>query len=81
MASPRPTPPREPTPRQQARWDAVQVAYRRGFSLRRIARALGISRTTVRKYLDAHSPPPYPHRPLPETNLRTEAVLTESLNS
>lgn len=81
MAAPPPTPPRQPTPRQQARWDAVQAAYRRGFSLRRIARALGISRTTVRKYLDADSPPPYRQRQLPDDILGREAVLTESLNS
>ena len=42
---------RQPTPRQKARWKAVQRAKRRGLSLR------GISRNTVRKYVLAKSPP------------------------
>ena len=49
-------PPRQPTPRQKARWDAVQKAQRRGLSLRAIAREMGISRNTVRKYVVAKSP-------------------------
>ena len=39
-------PPREATPRKQALWKAVHHA-----------RALGISRTTVRKYVDSLAPP------------------------
>ena len=35
---------------------------RRGLSLRAIARELGISRITVRKYVEASSPPVYPDR-------------------
>lgn len=50
-------PRRKPTPRQRARWKAVQEAKRRGISLRAIARELGIHRETVRKYVDAKSPP------------------------
>jgi len=49
--------PRRPTPRQQARWDAVQEAKQRGMTERAIATMLGISRNTVRKYASAISPP------------------------
>ena len=71
-------PPRRPTPRQQARWDAVQAAKRRGLSLRAIARQLGLARGTVRKYVAASSPPVNTsRRPSPSTNGREE--LTESL--
>ncbi len=53
-----PTPPRrQPTARQRARWNAVQKAKRGGLPLRAIARELGISRNTVRKYVAAKSPP------------------------
>jgi transposase len=80
-ASPQPAPPRQPTPRQQSRWRAVQMAKRRGLSLRAIARVVGISRNTVRKYLAAGGPAPYPQR-RPKTNgLEGEPILTESLNS
>ena len=48
---------RKPTPLQTARWKAVQKAKRRGLSIRGIARELGIHRETVRKYMDAESPP------------------------
>ncbi len=41
---------RELTPRQLALWKAVQQARIQGLSLRGIARQLGISRNTVRKY-------------------------------
>jgi len=37
-------------------------AYRRGLSLRAIARQLGISRNTVRRHVAADSPPVYPIR-------------------
>ena len=50
-------PRRKPTPRQRARWKVVQEAKRRGLSLRAIARELGISRITVRKYVAARGPP------------------------
>jgi len=55
--SSRSSPPRRPTPRQQARWDAVQEAKHRGLSERAIATVLGISRNTVSKYASAISPP------------------------
>ena len=61
---PKAQPPRPPTPRQRARWKAVQRAKRRGLSLRAIARELGISRITARKYVEASSPPVYPDREL-----------------
>ena len=48
---------RKPTPLQTARWKAVQKAKRKGLSIRGIARELGIHRDTVRKYMDAESPP------------------------
>ena len=50
-------PPREATPRKQALWKAVHHARLQGVSLRGIARDLGISRNTVRKYLDLPAPP------------------------
>ena len=50
-------PPREATPRKQALWKAVHHARLQGVSLRGIARELGISRNTVRKYLDLPAPP------------------------
>ena len=50
-------PPKEATPRKQALWKAVHHASLQGVSLRGIARELGISRNTVRKYVDALAPP------------------------
>ena len=50
-------PPREATPRKQALWKAVHHARLQGVSLRGIARDLGISRNTVRKYVDLPDPP------------------------
>ncbi len=41
---------RELTPRQLALWKAVQQARVQGLALREIARQLGVSRNTVRKY-------------------------------
>jgi hypothetical protein len=79
-ASSRPTPPRQPTPRQQALWHAVQAAKQRGLSLKATARVLGIGRNTVRRYVAADSPPVYPKRRSREKGLETETVLTESLN-
>lgn len=80
-AQPHPTTPRKPTPRQQARWHAVQAAKRRGLSLRAIARVLEVSRNTVRRYVAADSPPVYPERRPHDNSPEREAVLTESLNS
>ena len=48
---------RKPTPLQTARWKAVQKAKRKGLSMRGIARELGIHRDTVKKYMNAESPP------------------------
>ena len=50
-------PPREASPRKQALWKAVHHARLQGVSLRGIARELGISRNTVRKYVDSPAPP------------------------
>ena len=49
--------PRKPTFLQRERWKAVQEAKRRGMSIRAMARELGIHRHTVRRYIDAESPP------------------------
>ena len=49
--------PRKPTFLQKARWQAIQKAKRKGMSIRGIARELGINRATVRKYIDAETPP------------------------
>jgi len=73
-AQPHPSTPRKPTPRQQARWDAVQAAKSRGLSLRAIARVLGVSRKTVRKYVAVDNPPTYPPR-----KVLSQRPLTESL--
>ena len=53
---------RKPTPLQTARWKAVQKAKRKGLSIRGIARELSIHRDTVRKYMNAESPPMSPAR-------------------
>ena len=50
-------PHRTPTATQQARWVVVQQAREQGFSLRAIARNLGMARETVGKYLIGDSPP------------------------
>ena len=50
------------TIRQQARWDAVQEARGHGLSQRAMAKLLGMSRRTVKKYKTAMSPPTYPFR-------------------
>ena len=49
--------PRRPTFLQQERWKAVQQAKLQGMSIRWMARELGIHRDTVRRYIDAESPP------------------------
>jgi hypothetical protein len=48
---------RRPTPRQQALWEAVQACVKQGLSKQAIARTLGISRKTAKKYATAISPP------------------------
>jgi len=70
--------PRRPTPRMKAYWEAIHEAKRRGLSLRAIARELGISRSTVAKYVKASSPPVYGEGSLEEDK---ERRLTESLVS
>ena len=47
----------KPTFLQRERWKAVQQAKLRGLSIRGMTRELGIHRNTVRKYIDAESPP------------------------
>ena len=48
---------RAPTPRQLARWKAIQQAQLQGLSMRATARLLGISRVTVRNYVRANGVP------------------------
>lgn len=55
-------PPRKPTPKQVARWEAVHAAHRKGLSIRGIVRETGVHRITVKKYLKAKSPPMVPLR-------------------
>lgn len=71
---------RQPTPRQRARWEAVQESKRQGLPLRAIARQLGISRNTVRKYVALGSPPLYPERQPRGNTLEEEEQLTKLLN-
>ena len=56
---------RKPTFLQRERWKAVQEAKRRGLSIGGMARELGIRRETVRRYIDAESPPTRPPPILP----------------
>ena len=60
--------PRKPTFLQRERWKPVQEAKRRGLSIRGMARELGLHRDTVRRYIDAGSPP---RRRSPETPTET----------
>ena len=47
---------RKPTARQVARWQAVQAAKSKGMTISGMARELGLSRKTVRKYMQATEP-------------------------
>jgi hypothetical protein len=70
---------RRPTPRMQAYWEAIHEAKHRGLSQRAIAAELGISRSTVMRYVKLDKPPVYG-----EGSLEEEAKghrLTESLLS
>ena len=62
--------PNRPTFLQQARWDAIQKAKLQGLSIRRMAKDLGLHRDTVRKYIDAESPPT---RRSPTTSLASKS--------
>ncbi|MFN7098409.1 MAG: terminase gpP N-terminus-related DNA-binding protein, partial [Gammaproteobacteria bacterium] len=42
----------------------IQVMYKQGYSKKRIARELGISINTVRKYIESDNAPGYSKRPL-----------------
>ena len=68
-------PRRELTPRQLALWKAVQHARVQGLALREIARQLGISRNTVRKYAHTLTQPtnrPQNHGSRPLSQLITK---------
>ena len=51
------TSPRRSTFLHQAKWDAVQRAKLEDMSIRQMARELGLHRDTVRRYIDAETPP------------------------
>jgi len=70
---------RRPTPRMQAYWEAIHEAKRRGLSQRAIATELGISRSTVVRYVKLGKPPVYGEGSLEEE--AKEHRLTESLVS
>ncbi len=76
---------RKPSPRQRARWEAVQACKRRGLSGRAIARELRISRDTVLKYLAANRlmPNQIGQRPLVESSNTEDLAdtLTNLLNN
>jgi len=73
-------PPRGPTPRKVAYWKAVQTARRQGLAIQAIARILGMSRGTVRKYLAAPGPTVYSIGRSANTTPELD-LLTESLSS
>ncbi len=68
--------PGKPTFLQRERWKAVQQTKLRGLSIRGMARELGIHRNTVRKYIDAESPP-MRRSPAASTETRSDTI-TES---
>ena len=68
--------PRCATPLKQANWKAVQAARRKGMPILTISKSIGISRGTVRRYLDLPGPPVYSPRSRKDLE---ETVLTKSL--
>jgi transposase len=71
---------RRPTPRQQALWEAVQAAKHEGLPILRIAKALRITRGTVRKYMAAPTPPLYRAR-IQKQKEPDLTLLTKSLDN
>ena len=61
---------RPPTPRQLARWKAIQQAQLQGLSLRATARLLGIARDTVSSYVRANGVPGRRNGPAASSNGR-----------
>ena len=61
--TPATVPARKPTFLQKERWKAIQKARRKGMSLRATQGELGIHRATIKKYMDADSPPGPRSRP------------------
>jgi predicted DNA-binding protein (UPF0251 family) len=70
---------RRPTPRMQAYWEAIHAAKRKGLTQREIAGGLGISRSTVVRYVKLDKPPIYGEGSREEQ--AKEQRLTESLVS
>ena len=67
--------PRVPTQRKVAYWEAVQAARRRGLPIKTIARELGMSRMTVRKYLSVAGPIVYTVKAVPPPTVLTESLV------
>ena len=65
--------PSKPTFLQRERWKAVQQAKLEGMSIREIARELGIHRNTVRKYVNAASPPTR-RAPIASTTAQSDTI-------
>lgn len=60
----------------------IQIMYKQGYSKKRIARELGISINTVRKYLNSGSEPSYSKRPLAPMKLDPyRAHIVKRLNN
>lgn len=72
---------RKPSPRQRARWEAVQACKQRGLTGRAIARELRISRDTVLKYLAADRTIPNQMRQQRSAEPANVDTLTKSLNN
>jgi len=72
------TEPRRPTPRMQAHWEAIHEPKRRGLTQREIAGELGVSRSTVVRYVKLDKPPVYGEGSCEENKGRG---LTKSLAS
>lgn len=59
---PPPSSPHAPTPRKRSIWETVHAHAGTGESLSAIARAVGVNRKTVRRYVTLDHPPAYPIR-------------------
>ena len=68
---------RKPTVLQRERWKAVQQAKLQGLSIRRMARELGIHRDTVRRYIDAESPPTR-RSPIASTAASSDTIVDQT---
>ncbi len=76
ITTPPPADARQPAARAVAYWEAIHDARRRGLGVKATARELGISKTTVRKYMRYSQPPVRRRR---STERTAEEALTFSL--